>query len=213
MNIMIINPNSNEEFTHNIQTCAKEYAKEKYNVQTVKTEGAPPFIDTFTDRAQAASGMLEIVRKYEKEVDGFVIACHCDPNLDAIKEMTSKVVVGIGEASMKMATMIGNSFSVVCTGKESVQIKRMMVQKYQLTKTLASIRYPHQIMEQASVEEKLMQAAIEAVQEDDAQVIVLGVTGFQGLSKKIKEQVKVPVLDGLECALILASGMIEANMM
>lgn len=211
MKIMIINPNSSDVFTSKIQECALEYANGKFEVVTVKNAGAPNFIDTFVDRADAATGMLELVRRYEKEVDGFVIACHCDPNLDAIKEMTDKVVVGIGEASMKIATMLGHSFSVVCTGKDAVSIKKMMVEKYSLEKSLASIRYPHNIEPSASVEEKLLKAAQEAVFEDRAQVIVLGVTGFKGLARRIHQAVQVPVLDGLGSALIIAYGLIEAN--
>ena len=57
--------------------------------------------------------MVQIVRKYEKEADAFVVACVCDPNLKLMREISSKPVVGIGEASMYMATMLGNSFTIL----------------------------------------------------------------------------------------------------
>jgi allantoin racemase len=40
-----------------------------------------------------------LLRENEDDFDAFVIACHDDPNLDAMKEITAKPVVGIGEAS------------------------------------------------------------------------------------------------------------------
>jgi len=38
-----------------------------------------------------------------------------DPNLDAIKEITTKPVVGIAEAARKIASIIGHRFSIVST--------------------------------------------------------------------------------------------------
>ena len=42
--------------------------------------------------------MINLVREYEAEYGGFIVACHADVNLDLLKEITGKPVVGIGEA-------------------------------------------------------------------------------------------------------------------
>lgn len=86
---MIINPNSDLEMTKAIQETAENYAKD-FEVTTVSTQGAPRFIETYEDQSEAAPGMIKLVKENEREYDGFIIACHCDPNLDTIKEVTKK---------------------------------------------------------------------------------------------------------------------------
>jgi len=42
-----------------------------------------------------------------------------------------------------------------------------------------------------------------------AEVIVLGCAGMAGLDKRMEEKLGVPVLDGVVCALIIASGLVK----
>jgi allantoin racemase len=44
-----------------------------------------------------------------------------------------------------------------------------------------------------------------------AEVIVLGCAGMTGLDKKLEKKLGVPVLDGVICALILATGFVKYN--
>ncbi|MBP1927352.1 allantoin racemase [Sedimentibacter acidaminivorans] len=213
MKILIINPNSSLDMTDVIQKSAENFANGEYEVMTLPTEGAPKFIDTYQDQSLAAPGMLEIVKKYRDEVDAFIVACHCDPNLDLLKEITSKPVVGIGEASMKLASMLGHRFSVISTSQHSVPNKQALIRKYHLEGCLASVRYPRKEFEGCNCNEEqiYLETSKDAIREDMAEVIVLGCAGLAGLDKRIQEIVKVPVLDSVVCALIIASGLVKAN--
>ena len=107
MKILIINPNSDLEMTHAIQKTAENFSKGNFETTCFLTPGAPKFIETYEDQKKAAPGMIKLVKKNQAQYDGFVVACHCDPNLELIKGITKKPVVGIGEASMKIASMVG----------------------------------------------------------------------------------------------------------
>jgi len=213
MKILIINPNSCLDMTDVIQKSAETFVKGEYEVMTLPTEGAPKFIDTYKDQALAAPGMIKIVKNYEDEFDAFIVACHCDPNLDLLREITCKPVVGIGEASMKMASMLGHRFSVISTAKHSVPNKQALISKYHLEGYLASVRYPRPEFEGCNCNEEqiYLETSKDAIKEDMAEVIVLGCAGLAGLDKKIQEQVNVPVLDPIVCALIIASGLVKSN--
>ena len=211
MKILIINPNSDGKMTAAIQETAEKFAQGEFEVATRSTPGAPKFIDTYEDQVNAAPGMIRIVRENEKKFDAFIIACHCDPNLDVIKEVTEKVVVGIGEASMKMASMLGHCFSVISTSSHSVPNKEALVRKYNLEESLASVRAPVEKEENYNNEKVILKTAREAVQQDKAEVIVLGCAGMAGLDKTIQNKLKIPVLDGVVCALIIAAGLVKYN--
>lgn len=209
MRILIINPNSDPEMTAVIQRSADDFARGEFDVVCKLTPGAPTFIETYEDMIQAAPGMVRLLRENEEGFDAFVIACHDDPNLEAMKEITRKPVVGIGEASMKMASMLGHRFSVVSTMQHSIPNKEAQVRKLHLESVLASVKAPPEEMASASDEEKYLRAAQMALEEDMAEVIVLGCAGMSGLDKRLSEQIGAPVLDGVVCALILATGLVK----
>ena len=209
MRVLIINPNSNPDMTAAIARSAEGYGGGDIEVVCKATPGAPDFIETTMDELEAAPGMANLVRSNEDEFDAFIVACHCDPNLDAIKEMTTKPVVGIGEASMKMATMLGHSFSVVTTMRHSIPGKKALARKYHVQDMMVSVRAPDEGASGGVDEELFCRLARSAVDEDLAEVIVLGCAGLSGMDKYIQEKLGVPVLDGIVCALILASGMVR----
>lgn len=208
MKIVIINPNSSDDMTADIDSAAKEFAKERMEILTLKTENAPIFIDSFEDKALAASGMLQLVRQYEQEADAFLVACHCDPNLDLLREIADKPVIGIGEASMKLATMLGHSFCVLSTDIHSVPAKEDLVEKYHLSHQLHSVRV-HDNSYETEID-KYIAAGKEALA-SGAEVLVLGCAGLCAIAAKMEEVLKVPVLDGVVCGLMIAEGFVNAG--
>ncbi len=211
MKILIINPNSDPAMTTTILDAAHKFANDDFEVNCLPTPGAPKFIETYEDQVNAAPGMLQLLKENETAYDAFIVACHCDPNLDAMKEATKKPVVGIGEASMKIATMLGHRFSVVSTDNHSTPNKEALVRKYHLQDLCASVRAPLEEIKDCSDEEKYLQVARQAIKEDMAEVIVLGCAGMAGLDKHLQEKLGAPVLDGVICALIIASGLVKYN--
>lgn len=207
--ILIINPNSDPEMTKAIQATADNFAEGKFEVLCQYTPGAPEFIETLGDEVLAAPGMVKLVIENKDEFDAFIIACHCDPNLDVIKELTDKPVIGIGEASMRIACMLGHRFSIIQTTAESVPIKEALVRKYRLQDSLASVRAARETAPGYSDEEKYTAAARAAIAEDRADVIVLGCAGLTGLDKRMQDELGVPVLDGVICALVLATALTD----
>ena len=207
MRILIINPNSDPEMTAAIDRAARDFAAGDFEVGCLPTSGAPRFIETYEDELKAAPGMVRLLRDHHDHADAFVIACHCDPNLDALKEISRRPVVGIGEASMKIASMLGHRFSVLSATLHSIPHKEDLVRKYHLEGVLASVRTAGEGAGIPLDQDGYIQAARRAVDEDGAEVIVLGCAGMTGLDRVIQERLGVPVLDGVICGLIVAHGL------
>ncbi len=206
--LLVINPNSSPEMTADIDKNVQTLAHEQLEIVTMPTPGAAPFIATYEDQFSSAAGMLELVRTYQDSFDAFIIACHADPNLDLLKEASPKPVVGIAEASMKLATMLGHSFSVIGPVDKSSANKAALVDKYGLKRDLASIRAAD-LEGDESLEDRLVSAGRRAISEDKAEVLVLGCAGFAGLDKRMSQVLQVPVLDGITCAVIIATGLVN----
>ena len=209
MNIVVINPNSSETMTTGIRNAAERYAAGRFQVTVLPTPGAPEFIDTFEDRALAAPGMSAIVREYGDKADAFIVACHCDPNLQLLRELSSKPVLGIGEASFYLAAMLGDSFSVISTGVYSNPNKVNLIRSYHMEQHFVSIRNPEG---EGGELERYIRAGRRCMEEDGAEVIILGCAGLCQLAEDMTQVLGVPVLDGVVCALSIAEGMVHAGL-
>ena len=213
MRILIINPNSSKAGTEVIDKIARQYAAGRFEVVTVSTPGAAPFVVTFEDYARSMPGMVQLLKDNYDKFDAFVIACHSDPNLELLKEISAKPVVGICEASIKIASMLGDKFSVISPGKSSIPNKAAMIRdRFRMGGYLASVRAPEKTaMEGTDIKALLMPEAKRAIEEDGTEVIVLGCAEFAGLDKAMSKELHVPVLDGTVCALMVAEGLVNAG--
>lgn len=209
MKILVINPNSDAQMTELICQSAEDFAAGDFEIICKSNPTGTEFIDSYWDEAECARGMIQLVKEREDEVDGFVIACQDDPNLDMMKELTTKPVVGIAEASMKIASMLGHRFSIISTSIPSIPNHEVQARKYHVAGSLASVRAPSDEMKDLTSEEKYMACARSAIEEDLAEVIVLGCAGMADLAKRMQKELGVPVLDGVACGLIIARGLIR----
>lgn len=207
LKILILNPNSDEGLTAGIQRTARQFAGNRFTVDCLSTPGAPRFIETYADIAQAGPGMVRVLQENHEGYDGFVVACHYDPHLDVMKEITSKPIAGIGEASLRVATMLGHSFSLISTDERSIPIHKDLIRKYFLQDALASVRAPADDLNHLPEKERFLKIAREAVEQDGAEVIVLGCAGMSGLDHFLQEELGIPILDGVICALLLVEGL------
>lgn len=212
MKIVIINPNSSEAMTADIRTSAEKYAAGEYEVEVFATPGAPDFIDSYEDAASAVPGMIRLVRELEKDTDAFIVACHGDPGIDVLKEISTKPIVGIGEASMKVATMLGHKFSVLTTSRRSIAGKEAVITQYRLTDSMASVRAPENEDSIEDEKSSFLEAGKLALEKDGAEVLVLGCAGLTGMDEILMEELGVPVLDGVKCALMIASGLVKMHL-
>ena len=211
MRILIINPNSDMNMEEKILKSALQVAGYTTTVHCQSTPGAPPFIENYLDEVLAGPGMVELLRANEDNYDAFIVACHSDVNMEVLREQTAKPVVGIGEASMKLATMLGHKFSVIQTTHHSVPMKEAVVRKYGLMEQCASVRAVDETSP-LSMEGQIAAAARIALAEDGAEVLVLGCAGYAGLAEKLSADLGVPVLDGVACAVRLAEAFLACGL-
>ena len=205
MKLLLINPNTDASFTELIGREARKGVFPGTEILCESAPGAPRFIETHKDEVLCAPGMMALAEKYS-DVDGVVIACTCDPNLDVLRELLDCPVVGAGESSMLLALTLGARFSVLQTSESSVQAKRELVAKYGLTSRCASVR-PILEDEGTTLEERLIAAGKKARDLDGAEVITLGCAGLSGLDFRLSEALGIPVVDGVLAGVKLAEAL------
>jgi allantoin racemase len=216
MRILLINPNTSQIFTDKIQAIAEKFALPTTQTVALTAASGPRSIESIYDELLSSPGTLQTALAHMDESDAFVIACYSDhPSVYALREITDKPVLGIAEASMFVACMLGNKFSVVTTNREWEPLLWDAVRHYGLADRCASVRstgMPVLALESASPDETfqmILNAARQAIETDGAEVICLGCAGMAGLDKALEKELSIPVVDGVVAALKLLEGLVS----
>jgi len=210
MKILVINPNTSVEMTAGIDSTAKKYARADTEIETVCSKEGPRSIESVYETDLSAQAVLErVIEGNEKKFDAIIIACYGDPHLHSAREISEIPVFGIAESSMHMACLLGYKFSIVTILERARPMAEELVKRVGLESKCASIRTTRlsvlDIEKDPTVTIKVLtEAGQVAISEDGAEVICLGCAGMAGLDKPMEQELGVPVLDGVVCAVKMA---------
>ena len=216
MRILVVNPNTTAGMTAKIAAAAQRVAAPGTDIVALTSPHGPASIEGYYDEAMSLAGLLQAVRE-AADFDAVIIACFDDTGLDALRCLTDKPVVGIGEAGYRMAAMLSNKFSVVTTLARSVPALEHNLMRYGMDRQCQRVRSSEVAvleLEHANpAAYQKIEAEIErAISEDRAEAIVLGCAGMADLAQAMSERFGLPVLDGLACAVGLCESMVRLQL-
>jgi allantoin racemase len=145
-----------------------------------------------------------------------ILACFSDPGLYAAKEISDILVAGIQEVSLRVATTLGARFTILTLFKERIPHKENDVWRNRLTPYLASVReLGMSVLETderpEEAKRRIKEVARRAVEEDGAEVIVLGCAGMVGYAEEAARELGVVVIDPTSVTLKYTEAMVEAG--
>jgi allantoin racemase len=205
MRILVINPNTTEAMTCDIEAQARRYAHPESEVEAISPRWGPASIEGHLEDELAAVATLEAVAERAGDYDGVIIACYGDPGLYAAREVSPVPVVGIAEASMLMACMIAHRFSVVTVLPRIKPLIEDVVARYGLSGRCASVRATSLAVleierDPDAAQREITAEASKAITADGAEAICLGCAGMGPLDRHVQEALDVPVIDGVAAA-------------
>lgn len=218
MRIKIINPNTTQSMTAKIGASARAAAGAGTEILAVSPAMGPVSIESHYDEALAVPGLLQEIARGEREgVDGYVIACFGDPGLKAARELARGPVVGIAEAAMHLASMVGSRFSVVTTLERTVGQAWHLAEAYGMARFCAQVRaceLPVLELEHpgSAARERIVAECRRALDEDGSDVIVLGCAGMADLCDAVSQALGVPVVDGVAAGTRLVESLVALGL-
>jgi allantoin racemase len=217
MLIRVINPNTTASMTTLIEANARAVAGPGVVVEGVTPAFGPASIESHYDEALAVPGLLAEVAAGERDgADGYVIACFGDPGLDAAREIAAGPVVGIAEAAMHAATLLGHAFSVVTTLSRTRGRAHELATRYVAAgacKGVHACDIPVLDLEHdPDVLPRVAALAAEALERDGSDVIVLGCAGMAGLCADVSARIGAPVVDGVAAATLMVQSLVTLGL-
>ena len=220
MQIRIINPVITTSWEGDTHREYADAARPGTQVSTVSLEWGIASIETRYDEALCIPGILNRAMEAEKEgVDAVIIDCMGDPGLFAAREALNIPVIGPMEASIYLAAVLGQRFSVISILDSDVLLTDELVTRYGLSARLASIRPIGISVLDINTETKFtLEAVIETservVREDGAHVIIPGCNLLAKMMPKValvlaERGCAVPVLNPRSVAIKLAESLVD----
>lgn len=201
LKILFINPIGTDVFDEHMLKTINEIRRSDVEVKVVHLAKGPVHLEYHYYEHVNLDETLGWVKWAEKEgYDAVIIGCFYDPGLRVAREIVKIPVIGVAEATMHVAATLGHKFSIIVGRRKWIPKMESNVFEYGLGKKLASFRVinftvPRMSQEPKKLKEAIFAEAKKAVEEDGAEVVVLGCTGESGFMKELISRLGVPVLD------------------
>lgn len=218
MKILVINPNTSSSMTDHLRRELQACKASSTTVTVVNPTNGPLSIESAFDEAHAIPPTLAVVEQAERDgYDAVVIACFSDPGLDAAREIVSIPVVGIEESALHVAAMLGHRFTVLTARCQRVPAKIDHVSRLGLNDRLASVRpLDMGVLEMDAdpvrARTRILEVGRAAVEQDAAEVLVLGCAGLAGYGHELASVLAVTIVDPTPVALKMAELLVELKL-
>jgi allantoin racemase len=195
-------------------------AQRDTEVHITDIEQGPPSIESAWEEYLSVPETVKKAVQAEKDgYDGLILGCFGDPGLDALREMLTVPVVGPGGASLHIASMLTDRFSVVTVMESVVPSLEKLARISGMDRKLASVRWVNiPVLElrndAARTTARIIEQGQRAVTEDRAGAVVLGCMSmaFMGISGKVQEALSIPVVNPAWVSLKILEGLVSCRL-
>ena len=167
------------------------------------SEGQPLHLEEPSSEDRVIPEIMQIVRASAEDYDGILIGCFFDTALNEAKKANSSCVVTAPcEATTQIAINSNQSFSILC-GRDSWKTRILNnLETYGVDGSLCSIRSIGMgVYELANEPDKALKALEKqgrlAIENDGAEVLILGCTADYHSHKVLQDQLQFPILDAI----------------
>jgi allantoin racemase len=209
LRILMINPNTTDALTQRLAGVARACVGATHEILPRTAPRGFPYVSSRAEAQIAGTIVLEMIAAETAAYDAVVVAAYGDPGLRAAREMLDVPVVGMAEAAMLTACMLGDRFSVVTFSDRLTSWFHEGVVAARLESRLASIRAltaaPPALSDVAELlREPLQELCRRAAEEDRADVVILAGAPLAGLAQRIGADLPLMALDPISAAVAQA---------
>ena len=204
MRILLLNPNTTSELTDLLLAAGQTAAAPTTEIVPMTAPRGVPYIATEAEATIGGAIALEMLAERADEVDAAIIAAFGDPGLLGARELFDIPVVGLAEAAMLTACMMGRRFGIVTFSGVLAPWYRASVRLYGLDERCAGVFALDESFKsiadvQGEKEEKLLSLAEQAVA-GGSDVLIFAGAPLSGLAAKLGGRLPAPSVEQVAAA-------------
>ena len=212
---LVINPNTSQSMTREIEQTAQRVFQPSWSCAVATAPAGPESLESWADYHLASVAILPLLDEVA-EVDGVVLACFGDPGLYVLKESCNIPVVGIAEASISLALLLGARFGILAGMRRAVELMDSMVRTYGLEARYAGTEsLDMRVLDFEKDRAKtlgVLQNTSQKLRSRGAEVLLLGCAGLTGFVAELQACVEMPVIDPVEAGCRMLKSICESGL-
>lgn len=208
MRILMLNPNMTQAMTDRMAEVARTVVPAGVEIVPHTAVRGFPYIASRPEAQIAGGIVLEMIAEHSAEADAVVVAAFGDPGLAAARDLFDLPVIGMAEASLLTAAMLGERFAVVTFSPHMVRWYEDCVRLSGLERRFTGVLCPEAPPESVDGVAHALRDDLIALAEratgDGADVVILGGAPLAGLAPMIAEQTPGILIDPIAAATMQA---------
>jgi allantoin racemase len=203
--ILIVNANTSQVVTDKVAAQARISASPGTEIVAVTGSFGARVIGTRAEHAIGEHSTIALVSQHAAGCDAVVIGVSYDTGLRGARELLPVPVVGMTEAGLLTACMLGGRIGIISFGRRVLPLYHELVASYGLTSRIAGWRVlestaAYQRGAHDELDRDLIAAANDLVDRDGAETVVLTGAVMAGVPARLQKDVPVPLIDCMACA-------------
>lgn len=188
-----------------------KYLDKSTTVEVVQIKEGQYSIESEYDEAINSAQVVKLCKETAKNnCDGIFVDCFGDPGVRGARECTDVPVFGGFEPAMLIAMGLGDKIGIVTVLKNVVPLIEGGIAKAHFDQRVTKVRVVDMPVSDLEDTEKLIEhlvpECIKSIEEDGAQVIVLGCTGMIDVAETVEMQLaekgyEIPIVEAAQAAL------------
>jgi allantoin racemase len=215
--ILWINPVGTAAFDEYIAEILGEGKRTDTQIDIVSLpEDRPKHLEYHSYEAMVVADIVNITYQNRKKYNAIVIGCFYDVGLREAREVSGNAIVTAPcQSALVYASFLGNTFSVLVGRRKWISKMEENVVGYGCGGRLCSMRPlglgVHDFQaDRNKTQQRLFDEGKKAIEEDGAEVLILGCTIEYGFHETMQDKLGVPVIDAVIAPFKLAEFMAEA---
>lgn len=212
MRVLVVNANTSQIVTDKVTAEALRSASPGTEIVAVTGTFGARVIGTRAEHAIAEHSTIALVSTHAGGCDAVLVAVSYDTGVRGARELLSVPVVGMTEAGLLTACLLGGRIGVVTFGRRVLPLYQELIASYGLAARIAGYR----VLESTAaygrgahpeLDAEIAAAARDLVERDGAETVVLTGAVMAGVPRRLQASIPVPVVD------CIAAGVRQAELL
>jgi allantoin racemase len=213
MRILLVNANTTQAVTDRMAAAAASVATPGTAITAVTAAFGAAIIGTRVETAIAGAAVVASLAEHAAGHDAAIVAASIDPGLAAAREQLAIPVVGITEAALHAACLLGGQVGAVTMGAASAVWLREMAAAYGLAGRLGPVEVlamtPLELLADIPGAVAAIRAAgLRAVAAGADSLVLLGAV-MAGMPEMVRDEMPVPVVEGVTAAVAFSEALVR----
>jgi allantoin racemase len=216
MKLLLVNGNTTQAITDRVVAEATRCAAPGTTITGVTARFGVSIVSTEAENEIAGHAVLDTLAVHVGDHDAAILAISFDTALLGAQQIVAIPVIGMTEASLLTACLLGRRFGLISFGQSSRSMYLDLVQRAGLWQRMAGLEtidlansssYLHEGGQDAAVIEasgRLIAAG--------ADTIVVAGAAVAGIAHRLRARLSAPLLDGIACAVGQAETLVRLGL-